>query len=983
MPVYLQYGVKDGLPSNLIYCSTQDHNGLMWFGTDKGLVCYDGSRFHTYTKKDGLPDPEVLSIFEDSQQRLWLCCFRHKPCYYKDGKFYTEQQDSILNKISFKNASFEISEDVDGSIWLAALSGELYQLKDQSLRYYDMSFPATKAGMVGDSLFAFCMGTMQMYSDHGWVRVDSLCRFWKDSNKQRDFVNVSIKGRRMLFSVNGMLLLIDFNNAHYQLVQKKIGISGRSYLDRESRFWICSSIFGAICYDNHQLRLDNPVPFLQGYKVNQMYQDRQGTYWFCTFDNGLIALPKNYAIQYTTQDKLASNNITALTGRPGQAIVAGDDQGKIYTIRGKSIVTTDFGSLDGYNRVRKIIIGDHQETWIATEEALILKENASIKRIKTYGNPKIIMLQNDQLWLGASKSVGAVNTHNLLYSEVEKRRFTAMCDDRDGYVWAGGIDGLSSNFDRFKSLAGEHFPILKSRIVALANAGKGYIWAVTPENGLLKVTVSNGQIINVVKMNEHLPYPIESIQSLFQETSPNGKIWLATNTGVYGIDAQLKIEHFDTHSGLTDNDVSAVYVEADTLWAGTVKGLNKLLLHNDLTTFNFPSYFTGLHFLRNNKMVDTSFIGQLHATKKYTVPSDATLVELDLTALDFTSDQNLRYLCEKTEGLLPIFSWTPLNLLNCITSGFRPKIDSSWNLTGKLNFGVKLPAGAYQFRITALNGKNVFSNQSDHLQLIMLPRWYETFWFWLLCWGLFALGIWRINQTRVAFRELDAAASELQLQALRAQMNPHFVGNSINAIQQFFYPPDPVRASEYISLFTRLLRQTMHFSEQNFIAFKDEIAYDEDYLRMIQLRFSDRFSFEIVGGDRIPADMPFPAMLLQPILENATLHGLSPEGSSVLHLEFSRDEQFVLCTVVDNGVGYLEMQRRKKKQDSERKSKGLEMLHKKIQTMNRLYRIDLSLEMEDLYDVDPRQHGTKVILKFRSVALPTRSLLANMHQHVN
>jgi hypothetical protein len=408
-----------------------------------------------------------------------------------------------------------------------------------------------------------------------------------------------------------------------------------------------------------------------------------------------------------------------------------------------------------------------------------------------------------------------------------------------------------------------------------------------------------------------------------------------------------------------------------------------LFLHPQAPFEDFPTYFTGLHYNLNNYRVDTSFIGNLNNSKSYILPANATLVELDLTGLDFTSDRSMRFFCEKTEKLLPFLYWTPLNLLNCLLNGFHPKTDSSWMLLGTLNFGVKLPPGSYHFHITAMNGRGILSGAPDQLNLVMLPYWYESFWFWLLCWGLFGLGFWRIYKARLAYQKLDAAASELQLQALRAQMNPHFVGNSINAIQQFFYPPDPVRASEYIALFTRLLRQTMYFSEQNFITFREELSYDEDYLRMIQLRFSDRFQFEIIGGDRLPNDLAFPAMLLQPILENATLHGLSPEGHSTLRLEFTKQENMVICTITDNGIGYRAMQRRKRLQDSERKSKGLEMLFKKIQTINRLYHIDLSMDMEDLSETDTHNRGTRIVLKFQITSAQNRNMIANLIQHAN
>ena len=80
-PVYTRYDITGGLPGNIVYCAVQDADGLMWFGTDKGLTCFDGLRFHNYGVAEGLPDPEVLHLKLDSRGRMWISCFKRKPCY--------------------------------------------------------------------------------------------------------------------------------------------------------------------------------------------------------------------------------------------------------------------------------------------------------------------------------------------------------------------------------------------------------------------------------------------------------------------------------------------------------------------------------------------------------------------------------------------------------------------------------------------------------------------------------------------------------------------------------------------------------------------------------------------------------------------------------------------------------------------------------------------------------------------------------------
>jgi len=246
-------------------------------------------------------------------------------------------------------------------------------------------------------------------------------------------------------------------------------------------------------------------------------------------------------------------------------------------------------------------------------------------------------------------------------------------------------------------------------------------------------------------------------------------------------------------------------------------------------------------------------------------------------------------------------------------------------------------------------------------------------WFWLAVWALLGYVFWRILRARNEYRKMDAAVSELQLQALQSQMNPHFVGNSINAIQQFFYPPNPIRASEYISLFTRLLRRTLSFSDKTFISFSEEKSYVRDYLEMMKLRFDDYFRYEISGEESIAPNTPFPCMLLQPILENATIHGLAPDGVSVIQLHFNHAGEWLECTITDNGAGMHATAERRKASGSTHQSKGLEILQKKVETLNRRYGLGLTLDLFDLSENNPPGRGTRAVIRFAPDKIPVRT----------
>ncbi len=157
----------------------------------------------------------------------------------------------------------------------------------------------------------------------------------------------------------------------------------------------------------------------------------------------------------------------------------------------------------------------------------------------------------------------------------------------------------------------------------------------------------------------------------------------------------------------------------------------------------------------------------------------------------------------------------------------------------------------------------------------------------------------------------------------------------------------------------------MLYSETPIIALEEEIAYLREYLLLVQLRFENKFQYTIRGADGVPPDTPIPSMLLQPILENATLHGLAPSGMSVLDIEFFFEGQRLCCAVTDNGIGIRATEQKKQTEKTERTSKGLELLRKKIKSLNLLYDLDLTLSIEDLSETDTARTGTQVVITYR------------------
>lgn len=981
----MHYTVRDGLPGNLVYCGLQDQRGLLWFGTDKGLACFDGTRFHVYGVADGLPDPEVLGIQEDRKGRIWLSCFRKKPCYILNGRIFTEKNDSLLAQIDFDTGTYLISEnEEEQGIWFTELSERAYYSEDQTLRAYSFPNAIVSLHRFGPDLIILGKFNIMRLLPNG--QVEEICRLPDliqglysrklpsivyNTNGRADtvqtvcFQSVAVSGNRILYTYCNRTFLLEYSQGQIRVLDIQSNLNGPISVDRSGRFWICSQVAGAVSFVHGNRNIRYPTAYLPDKKLHWVFEDKQGTLWFCTTNDGIYALYKQAPVIYRAQAQMQSLNIRSIAKSPEGQILAGDDAGFVHVIEnGKYLKSITTGAMDGYNFVRQILPENQHQFWVVSDDGVgLYKADGPLPPDYWVTNSmKAITLLRDTVWYASASNVGFLVKSNLEHHNVEGVRTTAIFTDHENMIWLGKVDGLYSRQDNFAFNWGDRFPALKNRIIAIKQARKNELWIVTPESGLLKIRVKAGKILSLEHMNALLDKPIINIQSLYVE--PNGRVWMATNKGVYGLDTLGQVVQYSTYDGLADDDVNAVFVSGDTLWAGTVSGLTRMALKVPKHPGQFNTLVVALHYQRFREHVDLRLLDSLPQHRSIVLPPDITNLEFELAGLDFLSRANLRFEVVQTELLPPFWDWTFNNLSHWVLSGFSGASDTSWHQSASLNLGTYLPPGKYRFRVTAINATGARSPFPDTWTLIKQPYWYETVWLYLTLWCLLGYGFWRMYRARIAYREINAAASVLQLQALQAQMNPHFIGNAINAIQQFLHPPDPERTSEYIAVFMRLLRRTMHFSEKTFVAFADELSYNREYLQLIHLRFEDRFQYTITGAEHIPPDTPVPSMILQPVLENATLHGIAPEGQSVLHLEFKVEGDHFRCVLTDNGIGLKETQRQKRLAGIERESKGLHMLQKKISTLNRLYDLDLSLEVQDLADLQLPQSGTRVVLRY-------------------
>jgi tetratricopeptide (TPR) repeat protein len=220
--------------------------------------------------------------------------------------------------------------------------------------------------------------------------------------------------------------------------------------------------------------------------------------------------------------------------------------------------------------------------------------------------------------------------------------------------------------------------------------------------------------------------------------------------------------------------------------------------------------------------------------------------------------------------------------------------------------------------------------------------------------------------------ESEKKQADLEMQALRAQMNPHFIFNCLSSINKYILKNEPDKASDYLTRFSRLMRMVLINSQKSLITLEDELEMLAIYLDMERMRFKNTFDYNIIFSNRVDTGSIFiPPLLLQPFCENAIWHGLrhyadqqtENQEPGRLDIILSMEGKVLHCTITDNGIGRQKATEIKSKSAEEKKSLGLKITTERLALLNREKDAFTSYEIEDLKDENGNAAGTKVDLK--------------------
>ncbi len=933
---YIHYDEKDGLGGSTVYDMCQDKEGYMWFATESGLTRFDGTHFRNFTTKDGLVDNEVLKLFADSKGRVWIAALNNTICYYYHGKIFNNRNDGLAKKMYLASNPVKFLELPDQTILMASLSDFAIVLKNGSVRKYVSAQLFGKAAMPDFEL---------TYKKELLLKALNTDTIFVYNNVLDSFLFYKRFDPKSVLLMNDPKLFVIHLDTSYQIdkiIGSKPGMISyeskglwRTWINTNNGTWAVDTLTGS--WGAH---------FLPGKTVSRTIVDNENNIWFSTLGDGVFKVPSqaiqtvdfsDYGVfenpQVYSIDKLGNNIICGL-GNSKAAVISDDKAIRIQDYQNVSKLLACQRPNNRVYAVKKLSTG---ETILGLDAYLVKTNNNKLLLKLLYPIKSIAEIDSESFLVGTSSGAIKVRTKDLDLTDTiwQKGRCTKVFYYGGDY-YVGTPNGLYTvQKDRSTNFLGDSIYAFSRRITDITASADGTIWVATGDAGI--VGYKNKKIAAAINSTNGLVSDI--CKCIFLQ---DHFLWVGTNKGISKVDLDkpgYPIINYSTSDGLASNVINAIYVEDSTVYVGSPEGV---------TYFNEKAVRSISSCDLKIQSITVSGVDQ-PLQEQYGLKYSDNNIRIDYVAISFKSSGDIVY-HYKLEGL-----------------------DNDWHDTKQTSVSYpSLPPGNYSFHIKATNKYGVNSIDQKIDFTITTPFW-QSGWFYtmlillavVITWGLVEK---RNENLRKKIEEKNNTVkqfAELEQQALQAQMNPHFIFNCLNSIQQFIVLADIPSANKYLTAFAKLVRQTLDNSSKKILMLGEEIDYLELYLELEKMRFGKRFIYSIETDNTIDkAKDMIPAMIIQPFVENSIRHGLAfkREGKGLVKISFKKEGKILICKIRDNGIGRKQAAIQKSKSHIEYQSKGMSLTQKRIDLINKTSLVNIQLEITDLYNEDQSAAGTEVTL---------------------
>jgi ligand-binding sensor domain-containing protein len=833
---------------------TEGHDGALWIGTlGGGLIRYAGGRFRRYGSKEGLPDEIVSALAEDHQGTLWVGTFRSGVARLHGDRFeLLTTKDGLSN-----NEVRAVFESPDGAVWIGTRGGGVNRWSDRRFTAW-----TSKEGLSNDQVTAICgdgVGGVWIATRNGLNRMagGKIVKYTKKDGLSSDAavaLHLDRDGSLWIGTVDGGLQR--FRDGRFETLSAKTGLSNDTVLslseDAEGDLWAGTS--GGLV----RLRQGPFIPWgvregLSSDEARPVFEDVDGDVWIGTVGGGLNRIHRGVLTVFTARDGLLSDRVWAIHQDRAGALWVGTREGLNRYHRGR---WTGWTIKDGLpNNLVLSIAGDAEDNlWIGTAGGLARFRDG---RFSTYGTKD--GLSND--------------------------RICAIVPAPDGSLWLATMGGGVNRIVAGKILPGPPGPLDRLFIYDILPDKDGAVWIATAGQGLHRWKDGRWSVATT-----HVGLFDDVVFRILDDG--RGNLWMSSNRGVFRV-AKQDLDRFA--EGKARSVVSRAYDESD--------GMRESECNGAFQPAGWRARDGRLWF----PTVRGAVVVAPEKALQESPPPQVAVEEITVDGERVPVDAPARFPPGKTRFE---FRYTALALRSPETVHFRFRLegfDRNWIEAGtrRTAYYTNVPPDSYRFRVQTRSGDGPWSENGAVFAFALAPHFYRTGWFAALIAAALAVAAAAVHRARLASARLQTELAAARLTALKAQLQPHFLFNTLNMILPLTYR-DPDTASRMLVLLGDLLRASLERDATTLVPLREELEFLQKYLEIQRARFAERLEvrFEV---DEDVLDAPIPSLLLQPLVENAIKHGISKHrGEGRIDISCRRDHGFLALTVWNTAGGDTE-----------------------------------------------------------------------------
>lgn len=927
------FSTIDGLPNNSIYSIYKDTRGILWVGTANGLSAIQNGGVKNYSTLDGLAHNSCWAIVEDGNHNMWFGSHGGGLSFYngKNFKIINQKKGLINDKIRrlfiYKNLLY---------------IGTEFGISVLDIKTHKIIFSHK------------IIGSRNLFQVMDFVEIDSQIYFgtFNDGFWRVDLAKKSIKlinhKEQDIFSIHKKSdSLYICHSDHINNAISKISI--KDYLsNKDANLHFGSSVFWNFATDKRGITYiaGNGINFATGgiYKVinnkiinlndafgiesfevwSLYYDSKTDNLYVGTINKGLFKIDLKQEIKYypASFHKKSKLDIVSLANFKDQNLIL-NKAGLLFLKKNK--ITTEISNQKFYDFAR---FSFRTNPKLSQYEYFVSFSKTRLEAFELRG----LKIINSIIWVNSTIGLFEINTDGIIkeYYPYSTSAFDFTDHNKIIFQVAYGkfceVENFRTNY-AFKRYESNNVNNPKDAFAILPLAGKYYVASST--NGLYRY--ENGKFYSyyfnsIWKENEIVQIKINGKKELVVANS-FGDIF------IIDILKGFKIIHKIDRKLLNGNSISFIECYQDYLFIGTEKGLN-IYKNGTVRLIDEEQGLTAKTFTSSNILGTILTIGTQNGYFEFDfkdyIASKNTSRKIKITGIDVnfeTINQNhFKWLSYNSDQIV-----LPYNK-NTISINFEPKnaqypnklkyryqviglSNSNWSKWTKdktINL-TYLPNGNYIIR---LETKDLFSGEissNDIFKIQITPPFWKTWWFLggsfvLICICVYFIYINRIRAVKNQERnkaEIQKRFAETKMEALQSQMNPHFIFNAMNSIQNYIIDNNTDDALMYMGEFSKIIRQTLNNSSAQRIALSDEIEYLQSYITLENMRFKNQVAFELIIDENLDLfETEIPPMLIQPFVENVFVHAFDSRSlNPKLTISFRQQDNYLFCEIIDNGKG--------------------------------------------------------------------------------